>query len=200
MSDIERGFERALYSIEGNLGKRGEWHGVVNFVEHLKGQLAGQEFKHGQEVGSYETELAAVKAERDRLQWFKDFVHGRLDAAGVPTDPQSPHGEEQCRVGLRLDLVLPPADDTEPVTDEWLRAVGFRPKNFLYFNSTSGLSVAAWNHGPWLVFIDGRWCLIAQGGVCEGLADQPTRGDVRRLCAALNMTPQAMQQEAEGKA
>lgn len=47
-----------------------------------------------------------MRAERDKLQKFKDYVHGRLDAAGVPTDPESPHRAEGCRIGGRLDYVL----------------------------------------------------------------------------------------------
>lgn len=50
----------------------------------------------------------------ERLEQFKAYVHGRLDAAGVPADPESPHKAEGCRIGGRLDLVLatytPPAE------------------------------------------------------------------------------------------
>ncbi len=45
-------------------------------------------------------------AEREKLQKFKDYVHGRLDAAGVQTDPDSVHKAEGCRIGGRLDIVL----------------------------------------------------------------------------------------------
>lgn len=48
----------------------------------------------------------AVVAERDALAKFKQYVHGRLDAAGVPADPDSPHKAEGCRIGGRLDIVL----------------------------------------------------------------------------------------------
>lgn len=43
---------------------------------------------------------------RDMLQRFKDFVHARLDAAGVPTHPNGPHSAEGCRIGDRLDLLF----------------------------------------------------------------------------------------------
>lgn len=47
------------------------------------------------------------------LQDFKDYVHTRLDAAGVPENPQPPkHALEGCRIGDRLDWVL---------GREWLR-------------------------------------------------------------------------------
>ncbi|VTT98914.1 Uncharacterized protein OS=Cyclobacterium marinum (strain ATCC 25205 / DSM 745) GN=Cycma_0223 PE=4 SV=1 [Gemmataceae bacterium] len=51
-------------------------------------------------------ELARVTAERDKLAEFKAYVHARMDAAGVPVDPDGPHKAEGCRVGGRLDLVL----------------------------------------------------------------------------------------------
>lgn len=42
----------------------------------------------------------------NKLQAFKDFVHSRLDKAGVPTHPDGPHSKEGCRIGDRLDIVL----------------------------------------------------------------------------------------------
>jgi hypothetical protein len=44
--------------------------------------------------------------EIERLQRFKDFVHQRLDAAGIPKDPPGEHRDAGCRIGQRLDLVL----------------------------------------------------------------------------------------------
>lgn len=52
----------------------------------------------------------SVKAERDKLAAFKSYVHKRLDAAGVPADPESPHKEHGCRIGGRLDIVLADRD------------------------------------------------------------------------------------------
>lgn len=51
---------------------------------------------------------AAMRADAsvDALQRFKDYVHGRLDAAGVPTHPDGPHSAEGCRIGDRLDIAL----------------------------------------------------------------------------------------------
>lgn len=54
----------------------------------------------------YKDRLAAVTAERDKLKKFKEYVHTRLDAAGVPVDPESSHKAEGCRIGGRLDIVL----------------------------------------------------------------------------------------------
>lgn len=49
---------------------------------------------------------AALAETCDKLQRFKDYVHARLDAAGVPTDPDSPHKAEGCRIGGRLDVLI----------------------------------------------------------------------------------------------
>jgi hypothetical protein len=42
----------------------------------------------------------------DALQRFKDYVHRRLDTAGVPTHPDGPHSKEGCRIGDRMDIVI----------------------------------------------------------------------------------------------
>jgi hypothetical protein len=52
------------------------------------------------------SELVGLRTERDALLRFKQYVHARLDAAGVPSDPESPHKAEGCRVGGRLDWLL----------------------------------------------------------------------------------------------
>lgn len=49
-------------------------------------------------------------AERDKLAAFKTFVHGRLDAGGVPVDPPGPHRDEGCRIGQRLDWLFAERD------------------------------------------------------------------------------------------
>lgn len=53
-------------------------------------------------------EYQAMLDELDKLRRFKQFVHDRLTAAGVPTHPDGPHSREGCRIGDRLDLVLGP--------------------------------------------------------------------------------------------
>lgn len=50
--------------------------------------------------------IAKLEAERDALKRFKEFVHRRLDTAGVETNPDGPHSKEGCRIGDRLDLVF----------------------------------------------------------------------------------------------
>jgi hypothetical protein len=70
--------------------------------------------EHGAEVCLARDEASArlfaaapeTAAERDKLQAFKVYVHARLDAAGVPTDPESTHKAEGCRIGGRIDHVF----------------------------------------------------------------------------------------------
>lgn len=59
------------------------------------------------EATSLITELAA---ERDALAKFKAYVHHRLDDAGIPADPESPHKAQGCRIGGRLDVVFSERD------------------------------------------------------------------------------------------
>jgi hypothetical protein len=75
-----------------------------------------------------------------------------------------------------------PADDGEPVTEDWLRASGFAP---------------AWGHPFQLGGYDAESdidvrCTPAELVVAHRtdeflVAEQPTRGHVRRLCAALGI-------------
>ena len=41
-----------------------------------------------------------------KLQDFKDYVHKRLDDAGIEKEPNGEHSEAGCRIGDRLDIVL----------------------------------------------------------------------------------------------
>lgn len=61
---------------------------------------------HGDAVKAAELYAQQFKDEATKLQAFKDYVHKRLDDAGVPIDPESPHKEKGCRIGGRLDVVL----------------------------------------------------------------------------------------------
>ena len=51
-------------------------------------------------------EVDELRAERDKLQRFKDWVHAYLDAHGVPHHPPGVHGSEGCRIGDRMDWVF----------------------------------------------------------------------------------------------
>jgi hypothetical protein len=58
------------------------------------------------EIERLRAELAKVAAERDELRRFKEYVHQRLDAAGVTPDPESAHKAAGCRIGGRLDELI----------------------------------------------------------------------------------------------
>jgi hypothetical protein len=47
-----------------------------------------------------------IEAERDQLQRFKEYVHQRLDEAGVTGYPEGKHSKAGCRVGDRLDELV----------------------------------------------------------------------------------------------
>lgn len=51
-------------------------------------------------------EYQKVEDERDKLQAFKDYVHKRLDDAGIEKNPIGEHSKAGCRIGDRLDLVF----------------------------------------------------------------------------------------------
>lgn len=59
-------------------------------------------------------ELADQDERINALQKFKEYVHERLDYAGVPLDPGGPHSANGCRVGDRLDMVLAPFPRGDP--------------------------------------------------------------------------------------
>lgn len=51
-------------------------------------------------------EIRELRAQRDKLQAFKDWVHAYLDSHGVPHHPPGPHGAEGCRIGDRMDWLM----------------------------------------------------------------------------------------------
>ena len=92
-----------------------------------------------------------------------------------------------CRVTLRAEIAeqalaelreqLVPADDNEPVTEEWLESVGFVPSmlDWELRDEGTGYAIAmTGEHKRWDYM--GRW-----------IKSPETRGDVRRLCAALGI-------------
>ena len=68
-------------------------------------QDCGQDPDLHHRMNDLERENDKLKEELGKLQKFKDYVHQRLDIAGV-----HPHGEQNaingCRIGSRLDDVL----------------------------------------------------------------------------------------------
>lgn len=75
------------------------------------GQLSRSEFEHVFALIDHRVEpLLEVRerllAEVLKLQAFKDYVHERLDEAGIPTHPDGEHSKAGCRIGDRLDIAL----------------------------------------------------------------------------------------------
>lgn len=58
-----------------------------------------------------EAERSALLRERDALQAFKEYVHQRLDEAGIATHPPGEHTDAGCRVGQRMDLLIGERDE-----------------------------------------------------------------------------------------
>jgi hypothetical protein len=58
------------------------------------------------ELAEAKHQAERAEKERDKLQAFKDYVHGRFDTAGIERDPESVHKAEGCRVGGRFDILI----------------------------------------------------------------------------------------------
>jgi len=58
------------------------------------------------ELAWRDAQIADLRVSVDALSKFKAYVHQRLDEAGIPADPDSPHKAEGCRIGGRLDIAL----------------------------------------------------------------------------------------------
>jgi hypothetical protein len=61
--------------------------------------------------------LAAAMQRADKLQAFKDWVHGYLDSKGVPHHPPGTHGAEGCRIGDRMDWLMQAKERAEGERD-----------------------------------------------------------------------------------
>ena len=66
--------------------------------------------------------LARLVLEKDAeiaaLQAFKNYVHERLDKAGIPTHPDGEHSKAGCRIGDRLDIALAACQAMKETSDE----------------------------------------------------------------------------------
>lgn len=58
------------------------------------------------ELEAAELYAGQTKQQIDALQKFKDYVHKRLDDAGIEKEPNGEHSKAGCRIGDRLDIVL----------------------------------------------------------------------------------------------
>lgn len=68
-----------------------------------------------------QSELSEANKEVQKLQAFKNYVHKRLDDAGIEKDPESAHKEAGCRIGGRLDIVLEANKDIERLKADTLK-------------------------------------------------------------------------------
>jgi DNA repair exonuclease SbcCD ATPase subunit len=75
-------------------------------VAELEGRLEA----HTRNAEAKTNRLNAAESRAQALQAFKNYVHQRLDEAGVPKDPESPHKAAGCRIGGRLDEVFAKLD------------------------------------------------------------------------------------------
>lgn len=51
-------------------------------------------------------DIQRLRAERDKLQAFKNWTHSFLDGKGIPHHPPGTHGAAGCRIGDRMDYVF----------------------------------------------------------------------------------------------
>lgn len=54
----------------------------------------------------WRAEAGIFRERADKLQAFKDWTHGFLDAHGVPHHPPGTHGAAGCRIGDRMDWLM----------------------------------------------------------------------------------------------
>lgn len=89
-----------------------EYYLSRNGLAALKGELLAIEIKQV----AYATKQEIIADTRltdkpqvnevEKLQRFKDYVHKRLDDAGIPANPEGENSKHGCRIGDRLDIAL----------------------------------------------------------------------------------------------
>ena len=89
-------------------------------------------------------------------------------------------GDAAYKIGQRLLELLPPPDDAEPITAEWLQAVGFERGDKFETLSIDLIEGNMLHYSPTL----GWWWLSAKHGDKVSAGMQPTRAHVRQLCAS----------------
>ena len=123
-----------------------------------------------------------LKAAAERLRDIRD---------NLPTRPKWTKADYvdfyERDVLFLLELVegqMPPNDDDEPLTEDWLRSVGFEgqytehdePVAYLYFKNDGVVLRRLRVNNEWRIDMHDRWEYGPQ-----------SRGDLRRLCAALGV-------------
>jgi hypothetical protein len=80
------------------------------FPEDFTPKDVAKMFQENPELKQYIHALDAyidhLEEKPSKLQAFKDYVHQRLDEAGIEKEPNGEHSQHGCRIGDRLDLVL----------------------------------------------------------------------------------------------
>lgn len=67
-----------------------------------------------------------------RMSRFKEYVHRRLDEAGIAKDPPGEHRDRGCRIGQRLDIVLAPGNpQCKSVLQDWVMRLPLREQGTL---------------------------------------------------------------------
>lgn len=128
-------------------------------IEAINGHLRPQELKVEifDEIQSLRAKVALHESaqsaapltceegqELARLRNFKAYVHERLDKAGVPVDPPSPHREAGCRIGGRLDAVLKPPGFGISCTVAWTELAQALRADGHVVHDKSGPTVRKW--------------------------------------------------------
>lgn len=133
-------------------------------------------------------------AERMRAYFRWREAHPDWNGEPLPDCPYYPIGDRVWDGdALAHAYILDhPADDAEPVTEEWLRSVGFHDSR--YQGKRFSLQLGDVRVCPPIADL-GLWVGIMEddGDFYSGAKAIPqshirTRGDVRRLCAALGIT------------
>ena len=75
-------------------------------VNNIKPELAGEIHYRDLHIENLNEEISQLNKQLEKLQAFKDYVHNRLDDAGIEKDPESVHKDAGCRIGGRLDIAL----------------------------------------------------------------------------------------------
>lgn len=65
------------------------------------------------EIIDLKEENTILHTKVEKLQAFKDYVHQRLDDAGIEKEPNRQHSKHGCRIGDRLDIALRQPTDAE---------------------------------------------------------------------------------------
>lgn len=106
----------------------------------------------------------------------------RLIPVKCPPSPRWSQDEQNLWTLAQAYLAEHPADENEPITEEWLRSAGFIWQSTDTYELHSGAFGNDYLRYTKIAFRAGLW--YANG---LGCADCKTRGDVRRLCSALGI-------------